>query len=211
MTPPTDDAPAFIPLDNGLERAVEGATRALLDALADESREAGLDGAPRAALLSLTSDVLAGYIKGVVPVGEDEDPMKRAVLSSLVARKTLSLLLAQAGLDIALEGFLKGKGVLDASAFYVNDPAVMAVVEAHDLPDGEAMLVPVADFYPPDMFEGDDRRDMLAGVVRWNGVYLCRPALVDFAEIEDLMTAADAYAVLAKTANVAYQPRFGAH
>jgi hypothetical protein len=213
----TDDAPTFIHIDQTWELATAHLTRIYLEGLADAARQAAEDaeeddpdmGPPE--LPVLDSDDLREYLADLLEVENSVTPMIAALKGGLIAVTVISMLNAQAKLDVALMDFLGGDGLVSPSNLYVNDPNVMQALEGRPLGPNEVMLLPFGDFYEVEQLPNDDRRDAVIGVVEWRGFYLCRPALVSLPDIEDRLIAADQLVAMPKQPNVQYTPAFGRH
>lgn len=207
----TDDAPAFQPLDRTYDQLVEHSMRIFLNSYAEQAAESLEEDGIHGTLGVISTDRLGDYLRDACELSETALPEEENLVTALIMAQSISLLCATTTLDLAMESFMKGDGVLSAGSLFINDPVVIQALNGYEMPDGEVILVPSADFYTTDQMPGDDRRDLLMGAIRWKGHYLCRPALVSLPDIEDALTSADNYGVVAKTANVSYLPRYGTH
>jgi hypothetical protein len=212
--PPSEAAvetPAFVSVDKTLEKAVAEATRLYLEAFAETSVEVGNEEGMHGALPFLNSEGLGCYLSESLALREDAHPWQKAYLNCLIGRASLALIQAQLEIDGAIEDALKGKALISASSMYVNDPAVFASLELYTPPPLEVMLVPISSYYKVPPIAGDHRRDLIVGALRWNNIYLCRPALVSLVDIQEELADADKFGPIFVGANVTYQPRYGTH
>lgn len=213
---PGDSLPIYLPTDRTLSLAVEHLTRIYLENHAEETRRASedreegdVDSAPPK-MPTLDHVALREYLSDHLEISAASRPMLKAYKGSLVALKTMSLLSTEAVLDLALLRFLAGRGTVSTTALYVNDPAVMGIVNKRPPGPHEVLLCPFRDFYSERQIEADNRADALVGVIQWQGFYLCRPALVALEDIEDSLVTLPVLSYT-KAPTVEHIHLFGAH
>jgi hypothetical protein len=184
--------PVFVPLDKAVENAVDEMTAVYLSGLIRLSEEAAEsnpedEGASTVdELPSLETDELRSWLIEACAPKDNVAPSFSAYVASVVNSKLMALHSAQLELTVHMQTFLGGTDLRIAEhILLVNAPHVMDVLAENPMHPEGVMLIPIPEAVVDEEADPMKPLDVLMAVVRWEGVYLCRPAIVDLQEVEE--------------------------
>lgn len=202
-------------IDNSITQIVEAATRALISETLESmavilaaAEEEGAEVELGKSLPPFTPDILRDWLSDGVTRPEDGTTyLEEAHIECVIGQKVASLYAAQLSIDLAMQDFFKRCAVHVAkNALFIDVPQVVEALGHDGVWDGCVALVPIENFYETSPTD-DGRVDVVMGVVRWEGLYLCRPALASLEALGDKL----ATATPIKVPTVSYEPSAGIH
>lgn len=212
----TDDPPTYVDSDSSISQVVQYLLFGYLGNIANEAQLVFEEVGFTPDLPSLKLEAVDEYLTQSLVATDGALPCTEMAIEFAIHAQVASVGVAVAELTLAAQTFLKNtSAIINNDIVYVNEPYTMSVIKDFGpIPTGKIMMVPIADFYEDPPRQDDPRTDCLMAVMYWNGFHLCRPILVDFTTVQDLLTAADQQAKEATMfrPNVYnYFPRFGNH